>query len=111
MKKQALPKKDTLRRLLSYAGKEKKQLVVVAVCALISCTLDIILPFYFGRAIDRMIGPGQVDFAALLWIVGLLAVLNLILTLFGRFMIWLPSVAANRMVSAIRRDAFNRISR
>ena len=111
MKKQALPQKDTLRRLLSYAGKEKKQLVVVAVCALISCTLDIILPFYFGRAIDRMIGPGQVDFAALLWIVGLLAVLNLILTLFGRFMIWLPSVAANRMVSAIRRDAFNRISR
>lgn len=110
MKKQALPKKGTVQRLLSYAGREKRQLVIVAVCAVVSCTLDIILPFYFGRAIDHMLGPGEVEFTDLLWIVGLLAALNLILTVFGRFMIWLPGVAANRMVGAIRRDAFDRIS-
>lgn len=110
MKKRSLPKKDTIRRLLSYAGSQKRQLIIVAVCAVVSCTLDIILPFYFGRAIDHMLGPGQVEFGDLLWIVALLAVLNLVLTLFGRFMIWLPSVAANRMVGAIRRDAFDRIS-
>ena len=110
MKKHSKPNRDTIRRLLSYAGKEKRQLILVAVCAVVSCTLDIILPYYFGEAIDRMIGPGQVDFGDLLWIVGLLAALNLILTVFGRFMIWLPSVAANRMVGAIRRDAFDRIS-
>ena len=110
MKKHAKPNRDTIRRLLSYAGREKRQLILVAVCAVVSCTLDIILPYYFGEAIDHMVGPGQVDFGDLLWIVGLLAALNLILTIFGRFMIWLPSVAANRMVGAIRRDAFDRIS-
>ena len=110
MKQLSKPNRDTIRRLLSYAGREKRQLITVSVCAVVSCTLDIILPFYFGRAIDHMIGPGQVGFTDLLWIVGLLALLNLILTIFGRFMIWLPSVAANRMVGAIRRDAFERVS-
>ena len=63
------PSLKNFRRILGYAGRQKKTIAFVIAFAAVSCSLDIIAPYFMGRAIDFMTGKGQVNFAAILHIV------------------------------------------
>ena len=55
--------KGTLRRVLSYASRYKGWMLLSLTSTLFSVVLSLFVPMLLGRAIDRMIGEGAVDFA------------------------------------------------
>ena len=103
--------KGTARRLLGYTGQKKGMLFVIALCALVASTLDIIFPFFVGTAIDSILSPGNVNFAVIFQILCILAVMLLVQVLFARFMAYLSYAAASRIVAKLRREAFDHLSR
>ena len=105
------PSWKILMRILGYAGQQRKRIVFVILFAVLGCSLDIVAPFYMGRAIDLMIGDGQVDLTAVLKIVTLLLGFYLLSAAFTWLMNYTSNIVAARTAAQIRKDGFSRISR
>lgn len=100
-----------LRWLLSLAGREKKRLLLVFLFACVASAADITAPFLTGRAIDHIVGAGNVDFAAVLKIALVLLALGVVLSL-GNFLTgMLTHRCVQRIVRDIRDDAAERMMR
>ena len=104
-----MPRRAVLRRVLSYIRPHLGKLAVSLVMALIVVALTLYVPILIGRAIDCIVGQGQVDFAALKGILARIAVC-IGVTAAAQ---WLQSELNNRVtydaVRDIRRDAFEHI--
>ncbi|MGN0776218.1 MAG: ABC transporter transmembrane domain-containing protein, partial [Candidatus Ventricola sp.] len=98
-----------LSRVMRYIRPHLPKLLFSLVLALIVVALTLYVPILVGRAIDCIIGAGQVDFAALTRVLAAIA-LCIALTAAAQ---WLQSDLNNRVTYAtvrdIRRDAFARI--
>ena len=55
----------TLRRVLGELEGQKHLVVLSFLLALVSVAGTLFVPILVGRAIDEIVGPGQVDFGAL----------------------------------------------
>ena len=103
--------KSTLKKVLKYIGKYKYLLPVSIFLALVTVALTLYVPILIGKAIDLMIGNGQVDIAAVAEIL-LTAVVLIGATAVCQ---WLMSTINNRIAyhvaRDVRRDAFSRIER
>ena len=55
-----------VRRLAAYVRPHAALLILSFAAAAVSVVLQLLVPIQIGRAIDLIIGPGRVDFAALL---------------------------------------------
>ena len=67
-------KKATLKKVLRQIGRHWPLLILILLLAALTVALTLYVPIAAGQAVDLMIGPGQVDFAALfplLWRVGI----------------------------------------
>ena len=93
------------RALMGYLAGQKKGLTLAAVCALLASLAEITAPFLTGRAIDRIAGPGQVDFAGILQYLIILAVLYVCYSVFQYLVGYLSYACAHRVVRKIRADA------
>lgn len=102
-------RRETLKKVLSRIGRYRGLLILSLLMAAAVVGLTLYVPVLTGEAIDRIVGPGQVDFAALLWIlvrigiaIGLTAALQ-----------WGMSALNNRItyrtVRDLRADAFRKI--
>ena len=98
----------TLLRVMRYLRPHLLKLFVSLLLALVTVALTLYLPILVGRAIDCIVGPGQVDLALLrhtLLIIGVCIVLTALAQ-------WGQSELNNRVtydtVRDIRRDAFAR---
>ena len=100
---------ETLKRILEYIGQYRWGVIMSLILALITVALTLYVPILTGRAVDRIVGQGNVDFAGLtriLWkilgAVGLTAVSQ-----------WLMNHINNtityRVVKDIRTRAFNHL--
>ena len=100
---------ETLKRILDYIGQYRWGVIMSLILALITVALTLYVPILTGRAVDRIVGQGNVDFAGLtriLWkilgAVGLTAVSQ-----------WLMNHINNtityRVVKDIRARAFNHL--
>ena len=100
---------ETLKRILDYIGQYRWGVIMSLILALITVALTLNVPILTGRAVDRIVGQGNVDFAGLtriLWkilgAVGLTAVSQ-----------WLMNHINNtityRVVKDIRTRAFNHL--
>lgn len=105
------PSLKNFRRILGYAGRQKKTIAFVIAFAAVSCSLDIIAPYFMGRAIDFMTGKGQVDFAAILHIVIMLLGFYLSSSLFSWLMNYFSNIVAAKTAAQLRKDGFDRVSR
>ena len=110
MKKTAL-RKGTLARVLGYVGRYKVWPIVSLLLSLLTVASTLYVPILTGDAVDLLLGPGQVDFAALwplLWRIGALVAVTALAQ-------WLTGLCNNRMTYAtvrdIRTDAFAHIQR
>ena len=54
-----------MRRVLQYIGPHVSLVVLSLVLCLISVALTLYVPILVGRAVDCIVGPNAVDFAAL----------------------------------------------
>ncbi len=98
-----------MRRVLRYIGPHVSLVVLSLVLCLISVALTLYVPILVGRAVDCIVGPNAVDFAALKPILLTIAVC-IVVTAAAQ---WLMNALHNRItydtVRDIRRDAFARI--
>lgn len=104
-------KKSVLLRLWSYIGQYKKLLIGVFLFALIGNVISIFTPLLTGKAIDKIVGVGEVDFDGLIKIVVLLLILYAVSSLFIWLMAVTSNVAANHTIHDLRQDAFNKLNK
>lgn len=97
-----------LRRALK---KQKAAAASTILFSLIVCVCEIAAPYLIGRATDRMIGPGQVDFPGVLIIIGLLAGMFLLDGLLLYLLNLISTAASNHIVAQIRREAYAVLNR
>ena len=109
--KKNMPRRAVIRRVISYIRPHLLKLAASLVLALIIVALTLYVPILIGRAIDCIVGPGQVDFNALsdtLWLIAACIGATALAQ-------WLQSELNNRVtydaVRDIRRDAFAHIQK
>lgn len=103
--------KDTIKKVLNYIKKYKVLVALSLIFAAVTVALTLYVPILTGRAVDFIVGKGNVDFDSLITIaveivviVGITAVLQ-----------WLMSICNNKItygvVRDIRNEAFEKIER
>lgn len=112
MAKQQISKDEqhaVLARVMRYIRPHLPKLLLSLLLSLVVVALTLSLPILVGRAIDCILGAGQVDFDALRGVLATIAVC-IVLTAAAQ---WVQSDLNNRVTYAavrdIRRDAFARI--
>ena len=102
-------KSSTLKKVLNYVKKHGAALVLTILLAAVTVGLSLYIPILVGRAIDRIVKAGEVDFAAIF------PILVQIVALAGGAALaqWLSGVLNNRItyrvVQDIRADAFRKL--
>ena len=89
-----------LRRVLKSLGRYLLLLIVSLVLAAASVAGTLYIPILVGDAIDAVVGPGQVDFAA----VGMLAAKIAVLAAGTALLQWVMAAIHNRVCFAVTRD-------
>ena len=98
-----------LRRVLQYIGPHVSLVVLSLALCLISVALTLYVPILVGRAVDCIVGPNAVDFAALTPILMTIAVCIVITAAAQWVMNALHNSITYNTVRDIRRDAFAHI--
>lgn len=96
----------TLRRVLHYAARFRKHLVLTLVLAVITVALTLLIPILVGRAIDGMAGRGLVNFSAVGRVLAAVGISVLLTALAQWSMSLLNNRMAFRIVRQIRNQAF-----
>ena len=101
--------KSTIKRILKYLSKYKAAIITSLVLALATVAGQLAIPVLQGKAIDRIIGEGNVDFK------GILQIITIILITVGAVAVfqWIMNVINNKItfsiIRDIRKDAFDRL--
>jgi ATP-binding cassette subfamily B protein len=107
-KKQSINKK-TIQRILKYIKRYRFLVVLSLLCAAISVVLTLYAPIVIGQGVDKVVGPGQVDFTGLWKILTKLAVV-VVITAASQ---WIMNVLNNRItykvVNDIRTTAYKKV--
>lgn len=102
--------RQTFMRILSYTKPYRLYVVGAVLSAIISVALTLFNPILIGRAIDLMVGPGQVDYNGIFKIILVLGIIIIIGSIFQ----WLLTLCTNsltyRTVKDIRIEAFNKLN-
>ncbi len=110
MKKNADSRK-TFAGILKYLKPYAPYLVCTLLLALVTVAGQLAVPYFVGRAIDRIVGAGSVDYAGLYRLFLVIGVC----VLAGAAAQWLMSLCNNhvayRVLADIRKDAFCKIER
>ena len=101
--------RDTLFKVLKVIGNYKILLAFSIILAGISVVLQLYVPILFGKAIDRIIAEGKVDFAAVSRYASQILILILIASLATWFMNLINNRLAYRTVQDIRAKAIRQI--
>lgn len=110
MPKKNTNNKATLLRIIKYIKKYSFLLVLSVVCAAISVVLTLYAPILTGHAVDKIVGPGQVDFDGLRAILMKLVVVVLITAIAQWIMNILNNRVTYKVVNDIRTAAYDRLS-
>lgn len=107
--KNRLGQKETFQKVLRYIRRYWLLLAISIVMATVTVALTLYFPILTGRVIDKVIGPGQVDFPAIFGILKQAA----FAVVFTALAQWIMNVCNNRMtyriVQDIRDEAFRKI--
>ena len=99
----------TLNRVLRYIGIYKIYLAFSVLLAAVTVALTLYIPILTGRAVDLAVGPGEVDFTALMGVLGRIAIAAVVTAALQ----WIMNLCNNRIsynvVRDVRRDAFARL--
>ena len=92
--------KDTLKKILHYLKPYLFLILITLVLSAATVILQLYSPILAGRAVDHIIGPGNVEFKTLAKIITVFLVLT-----GGAFVTqWLQNVVSNRVVFHVVRD-------
>ena len=101
--------KGTLKKILRYVKKQSGWMVLSLIMAALCVSGTLYLPVLAGKAIDCIIGPGNVDFQGIYGI----AHIMIVVLLLNAVCQWIMNVANNHVtyevVRNLREDAFKKI--
>lgn len=101
--------KGTLRKILRYVKKQSGWMVLSLIMAALCVAGTLYLPVLAGKAIDCIIGPGNVDFQGIYGV----AHIMIVVLLLNAVCQWIMNVANNHVtyevVRNLREDAFKKI--
>lgn len=95
--------KAIVKKVLKYIGKYKFVLFLSIVCAAASSLLTLYVPILVGQAIDYIVGPGNVNFEAMIKLFIKIAVIVAVTALLQ----WLMNIFNNRITFNVVRDMRN----
>ena len=100
---------QTIKKVFHRLGKYRIYLILSLILAFITVALTLYIPKLSGMAVDKIVGKGQVDFAALFKIMLTIAGCTIITAIAQ----WLMNICNNKMtygiVRDIRNEAFHKI--
>ncbi|MBQ6020435.1 MAG: ABC transporter ATP-binding protein, partial [Clostridia bacterium] len=107
----AIKKKNDgmLRRVFRYIGRYKAPTVLSLLFSFLSAALILLLPVIFGKMIDRIVSPGNVDFHGLLPLIVQSAVIIAATAVLQWLQNFLNNKITSNVVRDIRIDAMNKI--
>ena len=101
--------KKTILRILRYIKRYRFLVVLSLICAAISVVLTLYAPIIMGHAVDKVVGPGNVDFTGLKGMLAKLVVV-VIITAVAQ---WIMNVLNNRItykvVNDVRTKAYEKL--
>lgn len=103
-------KKSTFSRLISYVSKYKGYLFASLIFAFISNVLIAFMPLIVGKAIDKIVAKGEVDFKGLLSTIIVLGAIYIISALCTWLFTMVANIVAYNTVKDLRNDALSKIS-
>lgn len=101
---------NTWKRLIIYTSKYRHLLILSVICAILSVVASLVGPLLIGKTIDFMIGPGHVDFAAVLRLLIILAAIYIGGSVFGWFLTAIMNKVSYRTINDLRRDLFDKLN-
>lgn len=103
--------KGTISRLLSHCLHYRGVMLSAVLCAVVSVPLGLLGPIYIGRAIDAILGTGNVDFEIVLRNLLFLLVSILLSCLLQWVMQYCTRQVSAKVAQDMRQAAFRKISR
>lgn len=92
--------KETLKKVWKYIDKYKYFLILSMIFAVITVSLTLYAPILVGRAIDCIVGAGNVDFSE----IGRVLIKLVIIILITAVVQWLMNVCNNKIAYNVSRD-------
>lgn len=92
--------KETLKKVWKYIDKYKYFLILSMIFAVITVSLTLYAPILVGRAIDCIVGAGNVDFSE----IGRILIKLVIIILITAMVQWLMNVCNNKIAYNVSRD-------
>ena len=100
-------KTSTLKRVLSYVKPYKGYVIVSFLCALITAGAGLLIPIFCGKAIDYMLGAGQVRFEEVFRYALYVAITAVVIALAQQLL----SFCNNKITYSVSRDLRNATSK
>ncbi|MHA6529161.1 ABC transporter ATP-binding protein [Paenibacillus sp. BAC0078] len=100
----------TWKRIIVYTKQHRSIAIVAVFCAILSVIASLIGPLLIGRAVDKMLGPGQVDFDGVLWLLLILAAVYIAGSFFGWLLTYYTNRIAYQTVYDLRRELFDKLN-
>lgn len=99
----------TLRRILTYIREYRRWVVFSLIMAVATVALTLYVPILTGRAVDRIVGQGNVDFGGLLRILRVILIAVAFTSVFQWLMNHINNKITYRVVKDVRTRAFNQL--
>ena len=103
--------KNTLKRILNLLSPYKFRMAVSLILAVVIVLTTLYLPILTGRAVDTIVGKGNVDFERLIKNILLMIIMMCVTAVAQWCMTAINNGVAYHMVRDIRNQAFNKIMR
>lgn len=99
----------TIRRILHYIQNYRGHVILSILLAAVTVVLTLYIPILTGQAVDTIVGPGEVDWTALLQILERMGFMILVTAFAQWVMNHINNVVTFRVVQDIRTKVFNHI--
>jgi ATP-binding cassette subfamily B multidrug efflux pump len=96
--------KETFFRVLKYIAPYKAFVAISVLFAVISVASQLYIPILSGEAIDLMLGPGNVDFTGIVFLLKFIVIVASVSAISQ----WILSVSNNRITYCLSRDLRNK---
>lgn len=104
-------KKGTLKKVLKYAAKYRFLIVVSMILAVVTALLSLYVPILAGRAIDHVIGKGNVDFEGVIKILTNMVICVAVISVCQWFMNKANNKITFSVVRDVRTEAFDKLQK
>ncbi len=103
-------RKNVLKRLVRYTKPYMRYIVLSFLAAAVSVVLTLLVPILVGKAVDNIIGKGNINFSAVITVLISLGITIVITSVFQWIMSICTNIITNKTVMDLRTEVFDKIN-